>query len=539
MTTRDSQSAAGRCRLQATRRIFPKTPAPEPTVSKLSIIDATVARFTPTAAIWLYDKNDIVELPYPSLFEILGSALSETLEDFPHFAGQIQWATQDMVKNDAVQRHLGRPVVSHGSPEDPGVELIVAEYDTNLDQVVPSRNERETSLKEWNASDFQQSDFLPNTKIALSSLNAIEGLPSMAIQLTAFRCGGIGISAMIAHPLADAACLMTFMNSWAARSRALLHPESISGGSKIVKPVFEPSLLDQVAQLSHGGASDNAKIQKARSLPMHRFDWWAEDAPGFPSGTKPATQATMPSAEEMGNTQLSSSSFPPWPTWDMAAPVDHYQIHFSSSELARMKEAAKASLPADMTPCRISRLDAALAHVWTLINRARNLQDTQNNVYLDITLGLRQRVSPPLPETFVGSPLLLGYVEKIGVEASTTELGPVAAAIRGMMDMFTPDAVAAYIHDAAHEVSPQRLWQAFLGKHHTLVTSWVRAQAYELDFFGTQQVARYVQGVMPKIDGLVQVMDVADTGDFDVSICIQREAMERLLSDPLLRKYES
>ncbi|KAF4871733.1 Acyltransferase [Colletotrichum siamense] len=444
-----------------------------------------------------------------------------------------------MVKNDAVQRHHGRPVVSHGSPEDPGVELIVAEYDTNLDQVVPSRNERETSLKEWNASDFQQSDFLPNTKIALSSLNAIEGLPSMAIQLTAFRCGGIGISAMIAHPLADAACLMTFMNSWTARSRALLHPKSISGSSKIVKPVFEPSLLDQVAQLSHGGAPDNAKIQKARSLPMHRFDWWAEDAPGFPSGTKPATQATMPSAEEMGNTQLSSSSFPPWPTWDMAAPVDHYQIRFSSSELARMKEAAQASLPADMTPCRISRLDAALAHVWTLINRARNLQDTQNNVYLDITLGLRPRVSPPLPETFVGSPLLLGYVEKTGVEASTTELGLVAAAIRGMMDMFTPDAVAAYIHDAAHEVSPQRLWQAFLGKHHTLVTSWVRAQAYELDFSGTQQVARYVQGVMPKIDGLVQVMDVADTGDFDVSICIQREAMERLLSDPLLRKYES
>ncbi|EQB44217.1 transferase [Colletotrichum gloeosporioides Cg-14] len=539
MTTRDSQSAAGRCRVQATRRIFPKTPAPEPTVSKLSIIDATVARFTPTAAIWLYDKIDIVQLSYPSLFETLGSALSETLDDFPHFAGQIQWATQDMVRNDAVQRHLGRLVVSHGSPEDPGVELIVAEYDTNLDQVVPSRSERETSLKEWNASDFRQSDFLPNTKIALSSLNAIEGLPSVAIQLTAFKCGGIGISAMIAHPLADAACLMTFMNSWAARSRVLLHPESISNDSRIIKPVFDSSLLDRVAELSHGGAPDSTKIQKARSLPMHRFDWWAEDAPGFPSGTMHSTKATMPSAEEMGSTQLSPSAFPPWPTWDMAAPVDHYQIRFSSSELARMKEAAQANLPASMASCHMSRLDAVLAHVWTLINRARGLQDTQDNVYLDITLGLRPRVSPPLPQTFVGSPLLLGYVEKTGAEASTAELGLVAGAIRDMMAMFTPDAVAAYIHDAAHEVSPQRLWQAFLGKHHTLVTSWVRAQAYELDFFGTRQVARYVQGVMPKVDGLVQVMDVADTGDFDISICIQREAMERLLSDPLLRKYES
>ncbi|KAK2729084.1 transferase family protein [Colletotrichum kahawae] len=457
MTSRDSQSAAERCRVQATRRIHPKTPAPEPTISKLSIIDATVARFTPTAAIWLYDKTDNVQLTYPSLFETVGSALSETLDDVPHFAGQIQWAAQEMVKHNPVRRHLGRLVVSHGSPKDPGVELIIAEYDANLDQVVPSRNDRGTNLKEWNASNFQQSDLLPNTKIALSSLDMIEGLPSMAIQLMAFRCGGIGISVMIAHPLADAACLMTFMNSWAARSRALLHPESMSGNSQILKPVFDPSLLDQAAQLRDGGAPDSTKIQKARSLPMHRFDWWAEDAPGFPSGTKSATQATMPSAEEMDNTQLT--------------------------------------------------------HVWTLINRARGLQDTQDNVYLDITLGLRQRVSPPLPETFVGSPLLLGFVEKTGTEASTPELGPVAGAIRNKMDMFTPDAVAAYIHDAA--------------------------QTYELDFFGTQQEARYVQGVMPKIDGLVQVMDVADTGDFDVSICIQREAMERLLSDPLLRKYES
>lgn len=527
-----------RYRVEATRRIFPKAPAQEPVLTKLSIIDATVGRFAPAAAIWLYDKSERAELPYPELFETFALALSETLDDYRHFAGQMQWATKEMVENDPVMRHLGRPVVVYGTPTDPGVELIVAKYDANLEDVVPSRAERADRLKVWNANDFRQTDFLPDTKIALSSLNQLEGLPSMAVQLTAFKCGGIGISATISHPLADATGLMSFMRSWAARSRALLSPGGVLSDGEIVKPVFDPSLLDRVAELKHGEPADSAKVEKARSLPMHRYDWWAEDAPGFPAWSKTASKATMPTEEELKNTKLTPSEFPPWPTWDFGAVVDHVQIRFSSDELGRMKDAAQQTLPEDLGSHRVSRLDSILAHVWILMNRARDLP-AQERVYMDLTLGIRHRVDPPLPESFAGSPLLLAYVETTAGEAASSPLGHVAGEIRRTMSLFTPDAVAAYVHDAAHEVSPQRLWQAFLGSHHALVTSWVRAKTYELDFLGTQELARYVQGVMPKLDGLVQVTDVADTGDFDVSICLQRDVMKRLLEDPLLRKYET
>ncbi|KXH29448.1 transferase [Colletotrichum salicis] len=531
-------SAAQRCSIDATRRMFPNSPSTKPVVSKLSILDSTVARFTPTAAIWLYDKPETLQLSNTQLFETLGHALSQTLDDYPYFAGQLQWATPGQDKDNAVPRHLGRLVIAHGSTEDPGVELSIATHDSKLSDIVPSRAERATNLKEWNASNFQQSDFLPKTKIALMSLNVIDELPAMAVQLTSFNCGGFGVSAMVSHPLADAVCLMNFMYSWATRSRILLGNSSATGDLGLFKPVFDPARLDRVAGLTSGGLPDATIVAEARALPMHRFDWWAEDAPGYPRGVRSASLATMPPPDELKTTKLSPSTYPPWPTWDMSAPVEHVQIRFTAAELTRMKDAALASLAEEIKPLRVSRLDAVLAHVWTLMNRARGHEDNLESAYLNITLGLRSRVDPPLPETFVGSPLLLGYVEKPADEASSTQLGPIAGAIRQMMSQFTPDAVAAYVHDAAHEVSPQRLWQGFLGTHHTLVTSWVRAKTYELDFLGTNELARYVQGVMPKIDGLVQIMDIADTGDFDVSVCMQKSAMNRLLKDSALRRYE-
>jgi hypothetical protein len=67
-------------------------------------------------------------------------------------------------------------------------------------------------------------------------------------------------------------------------------------------------------------------------------------------------------------------------------------------------------------------------------------------------------------------------------------------------------------------------------------------KAYEV-YFGhgaadVAQLARYVQGVMPRMDGLVQIMDIGDSGDLDVSLILQKEAMSRLLKDPELRSFE-
>lgn len=262
-------------------------------------------------------------------------------------------------------------------------------------------------------------------------------------------------------------------------------------------------MLDVHANLDPRVTEPDAKrIHNARSLPMHRFDWWVTTAPGYPSWATASSNATKPCPEELSQTQLSPSTDPPWSMWDLGAHVEHVQIRFSKAEVEKMKNAVLNTLPSDLEGQGVSRQDALLAHIWILVNRARQLENLQDQVYLDITLGIRNRVSPPLPDSFVGSPLLIAYITETGANATTATIGAIAGSIRRLLSQFTPQAVSDYLYDAAHEVSPQRLWQCFFGSRHVLVTSWARSQAYEVDFCGTG-LARSVQPQLPLMDGLL------------------------------------
>ena len=113
--------------------------------------------------------------------------------------------------------------------------------------------------------------------------------------------------------------------------------------------------------------------------------------------------------------------------------------------------------------------------------------------------------------------------------------------IRKTLAIFTPEAVANHLHDVAFEVAPQRLWRACLGREHVLLTTWVHAGVYEVDF--GVGAPRYVEAVMPSCDGLVEVMEASDvrreggeradwiSEGVDVSVYLEAEAMKRLLLD--------
>lgn len=155
-------------------------------------------------------------------------------------------------------------------------------------------------------------------------------------------------------------------------------------------PVFNRSLLDACAAGDiDGPAANPIWVSAARQLPLHRFDWWRIDDPGYPPYLIPTTKNSKPPPEILAQVELSPSTSGPWTTWDFSRPVRYTQLHYPGPELDQLKEQARADGRPD-----ISRLDALLAHIWAAINRDRGHGDSTDKVFLNFTLGARSRVAP-------------------------------------------------------------------------------------------------------------------------------------------------
>ncbi|KAJ5774144.1 hypothetical protein N7457_009040 [Penicillium paradoxum] len=496
-----------------------------PTSTPLSILDATVARFAPTGGIWIYDQPANVDRK--TLIDNLRISLIETLSKFPHWAGQLQW-TPFNPKGKHTER-FNRPLIVYGTDEDPGVEWRVVEHPTGVADIVPTAQDRASSTTAsrpgaWAGDNFDQQLFISPNPLALANLRDYAGLPGVQVQITLLRDGCYAIGVKIAHCLADAQALMVFVHLWAFNSQNQFghNPESPLLG----EPIFDPMSLDnRAAGNIDSTEADQDIIKTARQLPLHRYSWWDTADEGYPQFCIPTTENSKPAPADFNHNLISPSEPAPWLSWDFSRPVSHTQLHFTGAELREFQSLAlETGFRSD-----ISRLDALLAHLWIKITRARGYADSSKPVYLDLSLGARARVSPALPDAFIGSPLFLTHVGGPASWACKQTVGEMASRIRETMKGFTADAVGAMLHDAAYEVSPQRLWQAFVGSEHTLATSWLRLRLYEVDFVGSRP--RYVHAVMPRMDGCLQIMDSAvGDGGMDVALYLDREAMQRLLN---------
>ncbi|EJD34174.1 hypothetical protein AURDEDRAFT_131303 [Auricularia subglabra TFB-10046 SS5] len=74
--------------------------------------------------------------------------------------------------------------------------------------------------------------------------------------------------------------LVTFARDWAAVNLAML----AGAPAPILEPVFDPQQLDAAAAGDiDADAPDLDMVQKARALPLHRYDFWAGDASAAPA----------------------------------------------------------------------------------------------------------------------------------------------------------------------------------------------------------------------------------------------------------------
>jgi hypothetical protein len=528
-----SSSTSLDVQVTSTINVFPSKRHNKPISTPLSIFDNVSANFARCAAVWFYDNSDDTRAGFVTSH--LHRSLSLTLDYYPQWCGRLSY-TPTKAKGGHNCRYQ-RIWVTYNTPLDIGVTFIIAKSSKTLSDLLPTIATRRSSQKAWDGHQIPAAQLLPKTRLAIST---DQDAPNMIVQQTTFACGSTSIAIGMSHCLADAVAMSQFAKDWSSTSRALLCGQE----PPVLTPLFDPQRLDSFAEGDIDTENPDPAVQsKARSLPQHRFDWYkAVEIQPWP---------THLPADLDPDTIWSPSDPIPWHQWDTKAPVSLRVLHFTSSEIEGIYRQATSSPSA----WRISKHDALLAHIWSRINASRQLTPG-TTTYLDMTLGLRARISPPLPDSFLGSPITHVAIPSIIPSyplQNTQTLSLLTSSIRSSLLMFTPGAIASILHDKAFEVAPQRLWAACLGREHILLTTWIHSGVYDVNFLGKEVATGmpvYVEALMPSYDGIVEVMEAPGRERYkegqrwwsdgvDVSIYLEAKAMERLLMDEGLWGDES
>ncbi|KUJ15894.1 uncharacterized protein LY89DRAFT_98212 [Mollisia scopiformis] len=497
--------------VSSTVNIFPESRLEQPTSVPLSIIDNTVADFARCAAVWYFDPPSNPEHALSASH--LQASLSKTLNSYRPWCGRLSYTTP--TPSGKHTERYQRIWVTYNTTTDIGIQFVTATTHRQLLDFIPRASQRIFTMKAWDALDIPSKQLFPETQLAISE---DKDAPNVIIQFTTFACGSTAIAIEITHCLSDAVCLAQFAKYWSLISRSMFEGSPIP----TISPIFDPQLLDSFAAGDIDNSIPDPDIQnRARALPQHRYDWY-----------KQTSMPTDVPADLDPTWELSPSDPIPWEQWDTQAPCSQRVLHFSAAEIQHIYELATKDSKA-----KISKHDVLLAHVWTRINVARQLPEG-TKAYLDMTFGLRARANPPLPDTFLGSPITHAAILLPSKFSSETPLlGQVATTIRETLAKFGTQEIADLLHDNAFEVAPQRLWRACLGREHVLLTTWVHSGVHDVDFGGAE--LRYVEAAMPACDGLVVVMEAPgkrerkhwSEGGVDVTVFLESGAMERLLVD--------
>lgn len=459
-----------------------------------------MATFGPTSAVWFLSPF-AAEAPDADAASSLTTSLAETLSLFPHFSGTLSLTPYSPSAGSELPRHtqrFRRCVIRHGYSADPGVQLVIVKANIQLNDFVPISavaSGADSGLYDLTPIPLQK--LLPTTPVPICDTINRPDVPAFTVQLTTFACGSLAIGLRAAHPLADAETLSSFIKAWGYVHRGGVG--SLNGS----RAVFNPKLLDDQAIGdidSHD--PDPALVAKSHELPIHRHDWWVPN-PNCPGSQSAQAQSEIPAEIPVSVASARFQGVPiPWDEWDRSLPVSHALIRLSANEVVVLYNSVVKRGPV----LEVTVHDVLLAFFWSLIVRAKH-QVATGNVHLGLSLGLRSRLD--LPSTYVGSPILLtGMTESmdefLGPEL-TRRLSLVARKIRNHVRIFDKDAIGTYLHEMAFDIAPHRFWGGFLGRRHTIATSWIRSGMYDVDFGSGPPL--WVASAVSNVDGIVVIME--------------------------------
>lgn len=309
----------------------------------------------------MFYKIDEQEMDFCTIAENLKRSLSLVLVDFYPFAGRL----------DIKAEESGRPEIDCN---DGGVEFVEASIDMAFAELEKEEFRHKSLFKE----------LVRNHDRDTSENGTYDG-PLLSIQVTAFLGGGICIGINFHHVIADGSSFWHFMKCWSECSRGL----PISNKAEHMREIFKRDenicALPNVSWRAEEVVTDCIKeaqifkFVRDDSLPVNHSEINVS-----------IDDATMENINERRAQILKSMKDD--------TDVEMYTFRFSEEMVRKLKEAAQAS----------TSFVALIAHFWRCLTKAREVPHNEP-VAISVMANHRGRVKPPLPPTYFGNCLCMGF----------------------------------------------------------------------------------------------------------------------------------
>lgn len=335
--------------------------------------------------------------------------------------------------------------------------------------------------------------------------NADEQQPICVIQLN-FIKGGLILGVAVHHSCSDGPGADGFLTTWAESATAAATGWPFRS--------IDPANLDR-SRLSAATKPDAARWKQLDG----KFPVWKD------------TKGPMP---------------PPPADFKMPALASR-MWHFPASALAKLKADASPAKGED-DGAWISTYDAVVALVWKRVTLAKLPllnPDLDSESMLAHALNTRQRMSPPLPDRFLGNAIAMPRADPIPIRSVIEDdnLPRLAAMVRKATNTITPQ----YLEELSQWVAglEDRRWiqlnsNSFLGMDF-LANTWQLMSAYTKHDFGFG-LPRALRWPNPAFEGYVFIFPsrahlIGGDEGLEVCICLEETTADRLMADEVLLKY--
>ncbi|KAG6529419.1 uncharacterized acetyltransferase At3g50280-like [Zingiber officinale] len=214
-------------------------------------------------------------------------------------------------------------------------------------------------------------------------------------------------------------------------------------------------------------------------------------------------------------------------------PVEECVFHFSAAAVAKLKARVNAEMG---TGGQISSLQSVLSLIWVSVTRARRLDPNKETSYM-VSIGCRARLTPPLPESYLGNAVHIGATQNVTAgELLQRGLGWAARQLNQTVALFKESLVRSCL--AEWVATPSFSYASTFKSEDMLTGGSTRFNVYGNDF-GWGRPVGVRSGAGNKGDGKVTVYPGPEKGSIAVELCFSAQTLSALVKDEELMRMVS